>query len=166
MQEAATNTLALKPQVEDGAVVLELFDRLPTGCLAFTVPDHSCLPLIKRGEVAVIDPTGDRTPIAGALYLHWSVNSYGAGRLRIVENYERQSRVREPSGLISEEKGSIFVDHNRPRHPSQWPAFAKEFGSIPMGDGPWCYDLNCHRDQFNKLIGRVVGMLVVPEIRL
>ena len=42
--------------VDNRAVAV--FETLPAGCTAFTVADHDCAPLLRPGDVAVVDPAG------------------------------------------------------------------------------------------------------------
>lgn len=156
---SASKELPAPSWIEGEPVVLQMHDRLPIGCLAFAIPDRSCEPLLRRGEIAIIDPFGDRAPVAGALYLRWSVSPAWGGSLRIVENHERMGHVADEDGEIVSRRLSYFVAHNRPRAIEQWAVWSKEYGMIPMADGPWDFARENSRTEFDRLIGRVVGVL-------
>ncbi|MEP7221537.1 MAG: hypothetical protein ABI673_02590 [Novosphingobium sp.] len=145
----------------EGAIrSLRLYDRLPSGFLAFTVPDHSCDPLVRMGEIAVVD-VDDRLPVAGALYLRRIISSNGRTRVCIIENVVQDVRLVDEDGGRSLQPCSILVSYNRPHSGEQWRAWSDRFGPIPFGDGPYQLDRPRARSALDSLVGRVVGILAL-----
>lgn len=143
---------------------IQVFDRLPEGFLGFKVPDHSCEPLIRQGEIAVIDPA-DRDPVYGALYLRRTISGNGGARLRVVENVFQMWRPAVLDGEPSLEPCSVFVSYNRPRSAQDCPSWSRRFGIIPMADGPFRLDRPCARPALDSLVGRVVGIVIEQGAR-
>lgn len=48
---------------------LEIFDQVPSGHIAFAVPDDSCLPMAERGEVLIVKDAPRTYPETGGWYL-------------------------------------------------------------------------------------------------
>ncbi|MFM2278862.1 MAG: hypothetical protein RLZZ444_1093 [Pseudomonadota bacterium] len=141
------------PRACQGAV--RIFGQLPDGFLAFAIPDRSCEPLIRRGEVAVVDPE-DREVVDGALFLMRYVGGAGGqGRasLRVLEGFARP--VENFSGVICRPPAFYFVAHNRAR-PGRPGPFAPADG--PYHIGPTHDDLT-----IPSVVGRVVGIFAAHD---
>lgn len=145
---------------------LQLFDHLPAGCMAFTVADRSCEPLIMPGEIAVIDIASEelRRPDEGALYLRSLSSRDGMSRLRIVGLTRMQRRLEDDDGEFRMTDCWFFQQHNRPREVSaeSYRAWSAEFGPVPLACGPWVLDHPTKRNPrpLETIVGRVVGILV------
>ena len=137
---------------------IRVFDRLAEGQMAFIVPDSSCWPLIRPGEIAVID-CNDRELDTGALYLRRIVSSNRSARLTIVELVSRPLRAAVEPGQSAPSNAVVFVAHNRPCDMDDWPSWSAQFGPIPMGDGPYLVGHEAPREPFDSIVGRVVGIL-------
>jgi hypothetical protein len=143
---------------QPSALALALYDELPEGFLAYSLPDHSCDPLIRVGEIAVID-IEDREPVYGALYLRRIISSNGCVSVRIVENLHHLGRFAGENGERCDEDCSVFISHNRPKGVEQWRAWSQRFGIIPLADGPCQLNRSSSRPALDSLLGRVVGIL-------
>lgn len=133
---------------------LQIFDGLPAGLIAFAVPDHGCEPLLKRGEVAVIDVAA-RQLSEGALYLRRIISCDGQARLSVVEFFTK------PWGTGGDQQCAMFfARRNRPKAPHQWPGWAAINGPVPIADGPFFAANHDHMaHQMGTVVGRVIGIL-------
>ncbi len=137
---------------------LKLFDSLPGGFIAYTIDNHQCEPLIRRGEVAVID-LADRGTCNGALYLRRIVTSRGRINFSVVELFRRMIRTEDNAGQLCEMEGTFFAAHNRPRGAAQCEAWNRSKGFLPVADGPYLEGPDYPSEPFDTLIGRVVGIM-------
>ena len=72
-----TSTCRPRPPFTVDNRAVPVFGTLPAGCTAFTVADNDCAPLLRPGDVAVVDLT-DRALDDGELYLY----RFGRGTAR------------------------------------------------------------------------------------
>ncbi|MBD8548673.1 hypothetical protein [Sphingomonas sp. CFBP 8760] len=141
--------------VDNRAVAV--FETLPAGCTAFTVADRDCAPLLRPGDVAVVDP-GDRALDDGELYLY----RFGRGTAR---PSQRIQQISLGTALRSDpDRERWFVGpYARPRSRDEVLASAAA-GRLVVCDGPFAgAGLDYLRD---GIVGRVVGILAGLEATL
>ena len=139
-------------------LALFMFDHIPPGHLAFTVSDHSCEPLIRPGEVAIID-TADHEPEDGALFLRkaGSVKSRNLS-LSIVETILREANI-VVDGEACPQPVWTLANHHRPRSQAEIVSWLRAGKPGCFVDGPFChYGENAWYVR-DLLIGKVVGIL-------
>lgn len=140
---------------------MQLFDHLPDGFIAFAVPDHSCDPLIRRGEIAIVD-IHDRMPEAGSIYLRRIVSSDGRARICL---HEIALLARNPGPDGEDRDRWVLVAHNRPKSVEDWSAWSAQFGPVPLADGLYDPSGNLRGYPWDSLVGRVAGILTDREAR-
>lgn len=132
-----------------------VYDELPEGCVAHTLWNGDTEPHIRQGEVAVIDTT-DCDPVHGELYLIQWKSGPAYMRQEIVMLQSRLGRYGQRSGEMADcyrwwagsyaARQPVTLD-GRPCGPAaRW------------ADGPFDDE---HMSE--RLIGKVVGILVVPN---
>lgn len=135
-------------EVENRAVAV--FDMLPFGCIAFIVADSECAPMLRPGDVAVIDPR-DRQLDDGELYLY----EYGRGTPAARQQIQ-QIALGAPLKSSPERERWFIGPYARPRT-SQDLARAAKAGVMVMCDGPF---FGSGLDYLRAgITGRVVGIL-------
>lgn len=134
-----------------------VYDDAPIGCIAFVVADDETAPLLRPGDVVLID-TRDREPSDRDLFvIQWS-----SGRRSIVETFLRQVRYEQGSDAEAVESfGWCVGAYSRPRSYAEIIAAARR-GSFRPVDGPYAAEGAMAGYLQSKLIGRVVGLLQPP----
>lgn len=156
----AASHQAFKMTQEDRGIALRIFDRIPANCLAFTVSGQSCAPLIRCGEVAVID-TKDNQPEDGALFLT-RLGSDRNQHYKVLETFLRDCRI-AIEGDFEQQRCWMLGDHYRPRSKEECVAWIEAGRGGAFCDGPFP-QFDEGAAYLNKvLLGRVIGILV-PEI--
>lgn len=158
VSDVATDSVAARGA--DGQhPALMVYDHLPDGFLAFMLPDHSCDPLVRHGEIAIVD-VHDRTPEAGAIYLRRIVSSDGRARVFL---HEIAIIARRPGPDGEDRDRWALVAHNRPRSADDWSAWSAQFGPVPLADGLYDPYGDPRAYPWDSLVGRVVGILTSQE---
>lgn len=148
---------ALVPQ-QPNLRAFVVFDELPAGCIAFPIVNQDSDPLLRPGDVAVID-TNDRRPDADLFLIEWGRGNPIGPRRVLVELYPKRGRYGSPAAEGSKWYAGAYA---RPRsHEAALAAIISgDRKCSTFVDGP--YDTE---DQPNGwylpslLIGRVVGIL-------
>ena len=145
-QNAAKNHPEKLSQLQPGLRSYIIYNDIPPGCIAFELPDDSCLPHFRAGEVAIID-SADRAPMHGELFLL----QYRSGKDQIIRETTRQ-------GING---SAVWWIHpsNRPRsHEDRLRRMRCGLATI-TSDGPYA-DSDDHAGYVESLLkGRVVGLL-------
>jgi hypothetical protein len=138
---------------------LRAFEQIPSDCLAYVVQDHSCEPLIRRGEVAIID-VSNHEPEDGALFLSQagSVRN-GNFKLYVVETILKHARVQGDDGQFIQRPVWYLGNHLRPHGAAQIEAWLRAGKPGAFVDGPYAHDGDKAWYVRSLLIGRVVGIL-------
>lgn len=156
--------MATRPNAKGGASALPqqpglrsfiVYDCLPPGCIAFPVTDNDAAPLLRVGDIAVLDPV-EPEPIEHELFvIEWGRSS-GNPRRCLVELWQRELENAEGKFF-----GWFAGAYNRPR--TQQEAFrrARAEGVLRCFiDGPYPARGSKNGDYLpSLLIGRVVGIL-------
>jgi hypothetical protein len=132
-----------------------VYDRLPSGCIAYPVTDENNAPHLRIGEVAVID-TNDREPSAGELFaIDWQ-----SGGSDIVETWSQQMTAGcGPNGEMIDTVCWKVGASSRPKSYEECLQWLKAGRSGGWVDGPYPTE-GPHAGSLNrKLRGRVVGIL-------
>jgi hypothetical protein len=131
-----------------------VYDDAPIGCIPFVVADEETAPLLRPGDVVLID-TRDREPSDRDLFLI----QRSSGRRSIVETFLRPVRYWQcRDGEAVESFGWSVGAFNRPRGSAQIMAAARR-GLFVSVDGPYATEGAGAAYLQSKLIGRVVGLL-------
>lgn len=134
--------------VDNRAVAV--FETLPPGCTAFTVADHDCAPLLRPGDVAVVD-LADRGLDDGELYLY----RFGRGTSRPSQRIQQISLGMPLRSDPGRERWFVGP-YARPRSRAEVLASAAA-GTLVVCDGPFTgAGLGYLQD---GIVGRVVGIL-------
>lgn len=132
---------------------LKLFDHLPEGHLAVPVNDFCSTPLIRPGDIAVIDLENPWLE-DGGLYLRRFIRRDNTSHCSIWQARQRSMKFDGADTLCWQ-----FEKHNKPKSFADLDGFMREFRFLPQSDGP--YDLSrpgCEATRAN-IIGRVVGLI-------
>lgn len=144
--------------VENRAVAV--FDTLPTGCIAFMVTDAECAPMLRPGDIAVVD-VSDTELEDGDLYLY----EYGRGTPRARKQVQQIS-IGAPLRSSPDRERWFVGPYARPRTEADVKAAANA-GVFTFCDGPF-FDEGL--DYLRRgITGRVVGILLAlpaPQLRL
>lgn len=151
----SVSTVTSAGGLREPPLTLQMFDRVPHGSLAFAVPDHSCAPLVRRGEIAIVD-IHDRTPEAGGIYLRRCVSCDGRARIFL---HEIAVLALRPGAKGEDRTRWFMASHNRPRPGDDWAAWSAQFGPVPMADGPYDPHGDLRGYPWDSLVGRLVGVL-------
>lgn len=133
-----------------------VFDTLPAGCIPFLVTDERTAPLLRPGDVAVID-TSERSPAEHEL----SLIRWNDGRTTIVEAWTQPGRYGcGPNGEMIDTRCWYVAAYDRPRTNAHW-CEAIEARPLRWGfaDGPYATEGPHAGALSRKLVGRVVGIL-------
>ena len=152
--------VAVSPSGQAGerrqGLALQIFDQIPPGYVAFRIADHGSEPLIKRGEVVIID-NEDNRPEDGALFLcRYTGGSQQS--LRINETFTRDVRIVE-DGRTVRQTAWFLGHHCRPRDSSAAESWLIAGRHGAFVDGPYLGYGEGARALRDILIGRVVGIL-------
>lgn len=132
-----------------------VYRRLPEACFAFELRDHSCEPLLHRGECLVIDLL-DREPVEGELFLvEWS-----GGRREVVEFLPRD---------VAGEPHWYLHSYNRPRSVDEVGEWLKRRWAGAFPDGPYAADAPPETHIRRRVVGKVIGILEMdfrPMLRI
>ena len=140
------------------SLALRVFHHIPPGYLAFTVPDHGCEPLIRCGEVAIID-ISDNAPEDGALFLRKAGNSQtGYATYRIEELIPHMCRT-TIDGELGLHPAWYLGAHHRPKGRDEIVAWLRAGKPGIFVDGPYLQHPDSARMVRGMLVGRVVGVL-------
>jgi hypothetical protein len=148
---------ALVPQ-QPNLRAFVVFDELPAGCIAFPIVNQDSDPLLRPGDVAVID-TNDRRADADLFLIEWGRSSPAGPRRVLIELYPKRGRY----GVSAMEGSKWYAGaYARPRTAEAAVAaiIAGDKKCSTFVDGP--YDLEGERNGDylpSLLIGRVVGIL-------
>jgi len=138
--------------------VLQVFDHVPLGYLAYAVADDSCEPLIQCGEIAIIDPT-DHEPENGALFLR-KVGSAQHGRVSYrIEETILQDRNLVVDGQVERQPAWLLGSHHRPHGRVEIEAWLRAGRPGIFVDGPYSHYGDKAWFVRDQLVGRVVGIL-------
>lgn len=130
---------------------LAVFDDLPLGCIAFIVEDEQCWPMLRPGDVAVIDTHECEIETEG-LYL------YEYGRGTDYRNRRIQQITEGGRGRINPDEERWWVGpYYRPRGQANV-IEAEMRGVVIMSDGPFAGDGGKAYLQ-ERVIGRLAGVL-------
>lgn len=121
---------------------LEIFDRIPSDHIAYPIEDMSCEPLIRPGELAIVDLT-ELEPIDGAIYL---MRSSRFPQLKVAQAF-----VMNLSPRPGRSERWAIGPYNRPANAA---AHALETGYFPVVDGLLPIDY-----LRSRIVGRVVGVI-------
>lgn len=150
----ATSTCRSRPPFTVDNRAVPVFEALPAGCTAFTVADSDCAPLLRPGDVAVVDLT-DRALDDGELYLY----RFGRGTARPSQRIQQISLGASLRSDPGRERWFVGP-YARPRSRDEVLASAAA-GMLVVCDGPFSgAGLAYLRD---GIVGRVVGILMPPD---
>jgi len=138
--------------VDNRAVAV--FETLPAGCIAFTVADSDCAPLLRPGDVAVVDPA-DRALDDGELYLY----RFGRGTARPSQRIQQIS-LGAPLRSDPDRERWFVGPYDRPRSRDEVLTSAAA-GRLVVCDGPFT-GTGLEFLQ-GGIVGRVVGILAPLE---
>lgn len=146
-----------------GPIGLQIFDELPSGCIAYRLQGNEAAPLVESGEIVVVDIV-DRILETGSIYLRRIVSCDGRATISVCELISKPWTRHSRSGPSIETAAFFFVAHNRPRAVGEWQGWAaRNGGFIPMADGPFfCSadeDMAYWKSQCGTVVGRVIGIL-------
>lgn len=132
-----------------------LYDRIPAGCIAFPITDDDSAPLLRAGDVALIDTT-DRDPAEHELFgIQWN-----CGARSIVELWALPGRYSSgPNGEMIDSRGWWAGPYNRPRSRQALASTYWARRPVPCSDGPYASEGPNAGYLPSKLLGRVVGIL-------
>lgn len=132
-----------------------VYDRMPAGCIASVITNDDTAPLLRPGEVGLIDPS-QREPVTDELFLiQWD-----SGTRSIVEAIPRTLHLAAVDDRPAHDALVWFVAvYNRPKTPEQVAAWRKAKRIIRTVDGPYATEGPHAGYLQSKIVGRVVGIL-------
>ncbi|KPM23228.1 hypothetical protein AAJ72_10000 [Citromicrobium sp. RCC1885] len=135
MAASLTNERTTAP--DETGPALRIYDRVPHGHIAFAVPDDGCLPLLRCGEVAVVEDAPRTFPEDGAWYLFQWIREPR-------HEWERETILQSIGVACRGKRGHWYNRAPTPRI----------VGAVSSADGP--YPDECAMAE--NIRGRVVGI--------
>lgn len=145
---------ASAPPQQPGLRPFIVYDCLPAGCIAFPVTDGRAEPLLRPGDIAVVDAS-DKIPAEGELFvIEWG-RPYNPHR-RLVEMWTREFHGADGKPFT----GWMVGAYNRPRTYQAAMEEARRTGVLRGGlDGPYRTDGEQAAYLPSILVGKVIGTL-------
>lgn len=138
-----------------------VYDHVPPGCIAHQITDERSAPILRPGDVVLID-TRQREPMHRELFLiaYTPRSSDNTPPMEIVEAYLRPGRYGSgPNGEMIDSHAWFVGAYNRPRSYEQMLAWGSSRKPIECVDGPYATEGRNAGYLQEKLRGRVVGIL-------
>lgn len=135
-----------------------VFDRPPAGCIPFVVNNDDTAPLLRLGDIALVDTT-DRD-LAPDLFAVRSLD--GSVALRELWPMSVDFHL---NGTVEPGRGWFLAAYNRPRSEAEWRAAFDRGSRISGGfaDGPYSETGRSASALSARIVGRVIGILQTIE---
>lgn len=134
-----------------------VFDKLPKGCIMFPVVGEAAWPVLRHGEIVVVDTT-QRDPIHGELFIIEFGKESGRPSKHLVETFGRILNL-VTDGVAKPSLGWMVGAYNRPKTAEEARLWVDQGRANVFCDGPYASEGRNAGYLPSKLTGRVIGIL-------